>query len=327
MKYNVVEDRHNVKRYVSNNMDDQLIEMRGERYAAYRKEFELARINHIRPDRPTQISFEINSWCNLECKMCFWSYRNKPKRNYLPLTVLEDIARQAKELQIPSLWLGAFTEPMLHPQFTDVLRIIEKAEPVDYWITTNATVMTEEISDIITDIPLTKLSISLDAASAETYKKIRGGNLDAVERNIDKFLEVRSRKNSKLPFLRVTFVEQDENRHEVEAFIDKWKDIADVVDIQTLFDFSWLQKKPEEIPDSELNNFKCPEPFYHLTIRHDGRYSPCCNGMYESDSYVNVKDMSILDYWRSPELIEFARKIDQKIYEGCCRRCLASVNL
>ncbi|MCL1867239.1 MAG: radical SAM protein, partial [Oscillospiraceae bacterium] len=244
MEHKIIEDRNNVKRFVSADIDRQLIQMRGVKFAAYRNEFDLARSKHIRPDRPTDLYLELVSWCNLSCKMCMRSFKKitPESKSFMSMEMVEKLSAQAKELQIPTIWLGAFTEPTLHPNFAEVTRKFAEAQPLDYWLTTNGTLLSDSVCELITDIPLTKLCVSLDAATPQNYKRIRGGDLDTVERNIHRFLEIREKKKSKLPFLRVTFVEQDDNRDEFESFVEKWRNIADVVDLQKLFDFSLVGK-------------------------------------------------------------------------------------
>ena len=67
------------------------------------------------------------------------------------------------------------------------------------------------------------IDISVDAASNETYKKIRvGGDLDVTRSNILKLLKLREEANSKTKII-VSFVEQKENSHEVEDFKNYWQ--------------------------------------------------------------------------------------------------------
>ena len=320
-------DRNDIQRIVINDIDKRLIEIKGGSYIEYRKEFDAARSHHIRPERPIQLTIELNSWCNLRCKMCMWNYSKNPSKAYMPLEMINDIAKQAKDLKIPSIWLGAFNEITLYPYFSKSLRKFSEAAPIDYWMSTNGTLLSKEISELIIDIPLTKLSVSLDAANPETYKKIRGGNLEQVERNIYRFFEIRENKRSKLPFLRLTFVEQEENRNEYEQFVDKWKNLADIIDLQKQVDFSYMKKHINEISIPENNNFICYYPFYVVTIRHDGRFQPCCSGMYKSNNYLNINDMSISEYWGNTKTVKFADIIDKRNYAGCCKRCVASIAL
>jgi MoaA/NifB/PqqE/SkfB family radical SAM enzyme len=215
----------------------------------------------------------------------------------------------------------------LHPEFITLLYRFADIAPQDYWLTTNGTRLSAELAEALVDIPLTKLCVSLDAASAETYKAVRGGDYDKVIANVTRFLEIREKKGSRLPFLRVTFVEQDINRHEIDLFREKWENTADIVDIQKQFDFSVILKDISALTPAGYGGYDCIDPYYHLVIRHDGQLLPCCLGTYETDMPVYLKDIGISDYWNSRELLSFVQTIRDKRYIDCCKRCMSSIKV
>ena len=51
------------------------------------------------------------------------------------------------------------------------------------------------------------------------------------------FAELKAKRNAKWPLLRVSFVEQDGNRHERDEFIRFWSDYADMIDVQAFHNF------------------------------------------------------------------------------------------
>ena len=59
------------------------------------------------------------------------------------------------------------------------------------------------------DCGVTQLFFSIDAASKETYDKIRkGSDWDKVMKNINYFLDLKKKKGKKLPVTRVNFCRQ-----------------------------------------------------------------------------------------------------------------------
>jgi radical SAM protein with 4Fe4S-binding SPASM domain len=169
--------------------------------------------------------------------------------------------------------------------------------------------------------------VSFDAATPETYKVIRGGDYKVVEQNVMNFLELKERKGSVLPFLRVTFVEMDENKHEIGMFKERWEGLADIIDVQKMFDFSVVQRDPALIQEIDYGNYDCVDPYYLIVIKHDGQMLPCCKATYEATSAVYVQDIGLLDYWNSPQTLKFFDSIQQKRYIDCCKRCMASIKL
>ena len=75
----------------------------------------------------------------------------------------------------------------------------------------------------------------MDALTPETYSKVRVGSikLDRVIKNIETFLELRSKGNYKLPLVGVSFVKMKQNEHELENFINFWKNKVDMISIQS----------------------------------------------------------------------------------------------
>lgn len=318
------EDRTNINRYLGKTADRRLAEIKGSAFAEYRRVFETARQKKVRTPWPIEISLGLTSYCNLLCKMCYRNYLPDNGKQYMPLEMVDEIVRQCKELNISSFWLGSFTEGLLHP---DILYIIKKCGEVhalDYWFTTNGTLLTEDIARTMIENGVTKLHVSLDAATPESYKKIRGGNLEAVERNIRRFLELRKKMDSELPMLRVTMVEQDENRDEIDAFVEKWTGVADIVDVQKLTDYSILQNDVLDRESYKHTFFDCYYPFYQLSITYDGRIWPCPCPVFNSGHPVYLKDMTLKEYWNSEEILGIVHAIENnEDYYDCCLKCLS----
>ena len=237
------EDRANINRYLGRAADRRLAEIKGHEFTEYRRVFEMARVEKVRTKWPIEVSLGLTSYCNLLCKMCYRNYIPDAGKKYMPIEMVDEIVEQCKELHISSFWLGSFTEGLLHPDILYIIKKCGEVQALDYWFTTNGTLLNEEIAKAMIESGVTKLHVSLDAATPETYKKIRGGNLQVVENNVRKFLELRKSMGSELPMLRVTMVEQEDNKGEIEEFVEKWTGVADIVDVQKMTDYSILENE------------------------------------------------------------------------------------
>ena len=81
---------------------------------------------------------------------------------------------------------------------------------------------------------LTRIRFSLDAFSAESYPKVRVElYLWKKLKNIETFLNLKEQGNYKLPVTGVSFVKMKHNEHELDDFINYWRDRVDMVSIQT----------------------------------------------------------------------------------------------
>lgn len=298
-----------------------LSQLKGKTYDEYRKKWEQCGSEQIDCGMPLQLNIELTANCNLRCKMCYRNYDIKVREGTLSVDDVMLLVKQFSEMQIPSLWLSG-GEPLLHPNIQEILRAFALVKPVDYWMVTNGLLLSEEIAETVVDAGLTWLSISIDASTADTYKKIRGGDYQSLLNNIDQFLAIRAEKGSKLPFLRVSFINMEENKGEETSFIEYWKDKADIIDIQTLADYHDLDQFTKE--DVLNAQYKCTAPFTLVSVLPNGDIIPCCNGFYGEKSRFNIHNITLKEYWASEYHTKFANSIKQKKYSKECIDCIKS---
>ena len=172
--------------------------------------------------------------------MCYQGFRNDTTKSTLQLEDLEKIFFNFKKNQLDALLLSA-SEPLLYKNFGKVLDMAKTSEIMDQFLFTNGTLLNQKNSEIILNSSLTRLFVSIDAATEKTYDKVRipvnkkimnSGRLSLIEKNIKNFINLRNKYKKKLPLVRVSFVALETNVHEVNTFIDKWVDIVDSVEIQ-----------------------------------------------------------------------------------------------
>ena len=313
------EDRGTIHRITTSDCDRYLSELKGISYREYRKNWDCQDEMYMEKQRhPLQLNIQLTSYCNLRCKMCYFNFIDNKTHEHMSMSLVDQIVKEAKELHIESLWLGSFTECLLHPNIIEVMEKFAQVEPLDYWLATNGTLLNKKIAKKALELAVTWLTISLDAATPQTYRLIRGGDLDVVERNILEFLNIREKKNSRLPFLRVSFVDMKENHAELEAFKKKWENVADKIDIQTLVDYS------EDAVNAPVDeSFVCKDPFRLLSIKYNGELLPCCNCAYKDcGQQFYLQDMSIKEFWESPFHKELVESLRIKHYKPCCMDCV-----
>ena len=170
-----MEDRGTVKRFENFDYEEYLAQRKGESYREYRRAWNQTGNMMEKHPHPLQLNIELTSFCNLRCKMCYYNFFENKTREYMSMELVDQIVKEAKQLRTESIWLGAYSEALLHPHMVEILRKFAEVESEDYWLLTNGTLLSKEISETLVDIPLTWLSVSLDAATQETYKKVRGG--------------------------------------------------------------------------------------------------------------------------------------------------------
>ena len=81
---------------------------------------------------------------------------------------------------------------------------------------------------------MTRLQVSIDAVTQETYDKVRpGGSLQKVIKNLDNFLNLKIKLKNPTPLVRVNFVKTNQNEFELEEFLKFWEKV-DMIEYKNL---------------------------------------------------------------------------------------------
>ena len=151
---------------------------------------------------PKCFEFEIDNICNLECVMCdgkFSSLIRQNRENLPPIvspyndSFVEEVAHYIPYLQ-EAKFLGG--EPFLTPLYYKIWdKIIELNPGLSISITTNATVLTKKVKQVLTSLNA-RIILSIDSVNKETYELIRqNANFEKVMENIQYFLKYSNENN------------------------------------------------------------------------------------------------------------------------------------
>ena len=311
-------------KYQKKDVNVKLSGILGEDFKKYREDFEKTQ-NYIKtkfiPDFPITVSLELLNRCNLNCIMCYKKHHRQPKAE-LTLDVLQKIMNECKENKLPSIALGLGAEILMYKNIKELLSMVKTAGIQDIFFGTNGVLLNDELIELIVKNKITRVKISLDAATKETYKKIRGFDLlKRVEENIEKIIACKKKYNRSLPMIRLSFVVMDINRHETQRFVDKWKNKVDYIDFQRCIDFSHVDK-PIEINQQVIKDSFCAYPFYSLNIWADGAISPCCTFYGRKLIFGNIYNETLKNIWQSEKMKKIREHIVSKRFNPVCQRCL-----
>ena len=178
----------------------------------------------------------------------------------------------------------------------------------------------------------------MDAATSETYDKVRIpvtknvqkiNRLIKIEENIKEFVKLRNKSGKQLPLTRVSFVALKDNSHEIDAFINKWIDIVDSVEIQkenSIKIYNKIHKiKNGEIKDVIIKSDKkyhCNEPWGQVTINSDGSVGPCCNTVGRNIEIGNVLEKGLAQIWNDKKMMEIRNGFKTNSPNQICKLCL-----
>jgi radical SAM protein with 4Fe4S-binding SPASM domain len=304
----------------------------GKRYQAYREKWQKgSRMEPI--DFPAHIDFELVDDCNLRCIMCprndvikeATGLESLGSKTVLSFETFKRVIDEGKRYGLTAVDFGQGAEALILKNIGDYVRYARDAGFIDIRLTTNGQYLTEHKSEELIDAGLRYLAVSLDAIRPETYAQIRLDHKHRATRdlmlsvnNLERFLEIRRRKGSPFPVVRVSFAVMAENETEQEEFFDYWKDKVDFVDFQFLVDFT-VRDRP--------NDFVCNEPFRRVAVWADGTVAPCCSFLGKKLPMGDANSKSIKEIWDGELFKQFRTNDLAKNHPEPCQQCKASRSL
>lgn len=308
----------------------------GQRYVRYREDYQRYITNvaggyQFLPDFPLTMVMELVNRCNLDCIMCDQGFRNDAKKVSLDTVVLKKMFDEFKLRRLPALILSV-SEPFLYKNIQSVFDMASDADIMDVFLVTNGTLLTDKYADMVLNSTVTRLFVSLDAASSDTYDVVRpvakgrseDGRLAEIESNIRNFVRKRDQAGLTLPIVRVSFVLMDKNKHELESFIHKWENIVDSIEIQQEVSIDAYDQLKSGVPIQWMSSSKhegplrCSEPWGQMTVYASGQVSPCCNLVGNKLPIGNINTESIGAIWTGTEM---SRVRDSFLNDKPCNVC------
>lgn len=141
---------------------------------------------------PIYVRIKPTNLCNQNCYYCGSKDNNVPenrKYNYcemIPWNKMQEIIEDISDMGVRAVTFSGGGEPLVYPYIEDTLELV-KEKQIDYSIITNGQELEGRKAELLSDAKW--IRISLESASADTYKKIRGVNtFDRVIRNIKNFV-------------------------------------------------------------------------------------------------------------------------------------------
>jgi len=219
---------------------------------------------------PFEVAIGITNRCNLDCTFCPNKYSKMPRGN-ISLDLLDYLLAQVAPY-VDMVDLSFDGEPFLHPEWEKCVELCHK-HGVRAILQTNCLMLDEAVIHKIFQVGLDAIILSIDAATRETYYRLKpGGDYRRVMKNAERFLQF-SHGNRRRPHITIQFVRSPENAHEKNAFINRWEGKgADFIRIKPMFNFSG------SVGNTYLrqDNKPCILLWTSLSIHWNGTVPLCC---------------------------------------------------
>lgn len=131
--------------------------------------------------------------CNHSCPHCL--YRGWHSKDYLDKDRLFEIVEELKDLGLEAIEFCGGGEPTLHPDFSEILRVVS-SKGIAIGLLTNGSTLNEQYKDFIDNCSY--IRISLDSIKLNTYLKMHGSSdLFKVINGIEEAVKYRNEIKSK----------------------------------------------------------------------------------------------------------------------------------
>ncbi|MFZ2410001.1 MAG: radical SAM protein, partial [Candidatus Methanoperedens sp.] len=297
--------------------------------------------------KPYKIEIEHSTICDKQCIFCEHTHWNELKRR-----ITLDQVKQIVD-PLPSLrWINITGEGsnFLNKDFVPIIKHLRNRH-INVNFVDEFDFLDDKIARILIDIGINSIYVSFDAATKETYEKIKKGcDYDKALSNIRKLLEFKQELNSPFPVLHFRFIVTTLNYKEMPDYIEliaslKNRGVRARVEFVGLLTFPEIESyymPLEDIPENILVRTyeNALRHNINLYVTHAGTCLPsmnrcaawtepyvliggevisCCaiimsnkRGFLRENSFGNAYATPFIDIWNSEKYRNFRRSVNKK---------------
>jgi len=274
---------------------------------------------------PPVVLIDPTNACNLGCPLCPTGQRRQARPVGLMSFdlyrgLIDEVARRSYKVVLHN-----WGEPLLHPRIADMVSYAtERGLATE--MSSNLTTLPDALLSDLVRARLTRLVVSVDGATQESYESYRrGGDLAAVHGNLARLAEAKRRFGSRLPTVEVQTLVMRGNEHELEALrsqalglgADRWE--AGFVIVNTLDPSQVSRWLPTTAAHSRYDlstladrlnrpGHRCSWLWRSTVINWDGTVCPCCNFDRREAELGDLKTSSLSKVWNG-EPYQNARRL------------------
>ncbi len=302
---------------------------------------------------PRRLVFELTNACNLNCVMC-----GRNAADFKPTVFDMDVFRSFEPLMdiVEEVTLMGWGEPTIHPNFIEMLQIIDNHGARKYFCTNGMNL--GKIKDAIFDYQVDVFAVSLDGATDETNSRIRrGSKIDQIVDDLKDIVRMKKERGLKYPWINFVFCAMRSNIEELPEMVRLAAEIG-IEEVKvvylTVFEENLLEESLWGYEDLVRNIFeetirtadelgivlKLPhyigedvaEDKYHkdcfvtwrdFFLGSDGYVRPCMSTPIQFFPYD--KEKAFMELWNASQYQKYRESVnDQSDMDDPCRRCYQS---
>jgi MoaA/NifB/PqqE/SkfB family radical SAM enzyme len=285
---------------------------------------------------PEYLQIDICGFCNLACEMCPQGEAGTVKeKGMMDFGLFKEMVDKAKGAGIFSVLLVMTGEPLMHPQFIEMVKYA-KSKELKVQSSTNCTLLTREKAREIIESGLDEIILSFDTMDKASYENFRkGAKFEEVFSNIINFLELRKELRSNKPLVVMQnlqpYPRTKNPRPQIEKnFLAAFSKYDNIWIMPKYFcDWSGIMHNTRDF--SYVDNTKkfqgkyrlCEAIYHRLVVSWDGKALACCNDFLRAQVVGDLCRQSVMEAWNSPAFVDLRKKLIAKEYARLplCKSC------
>lgn len=269
---------------------------------------------------PFSVQIDICSACNMKCSFCFHSDLEAISQANIKFGVMtyelfckiiDDMKHQWKQNGkiVKKLRLFKVGEPLLHPQLCEMVQYAKEAGVAEcIEITTNGTLLNENLSKKLIQAGLDILNISINGINEEQYRTVCQYNLNFREfqKQIKYFFDRRQQCKVFLKYSDIGY-----SQKEKDQFYQLFENCCDEIFVETISSSLWQDTNvASKITGSQKGTYGqelkekkvCPFLFTTMVINDQGIVHLCCVDWKCQYLLGDLKRDRIADIWNGDKL-------------------------
>ncbi len=253
--------------------------------------------------------------------------------------------------------LSQYGESLMHPRIIDMVSYARK-RGVFVRITTNATLLSPELSRKLIKAEISHMLVSIDSCTGGLYEKIRiGAIFEKVIANIKTLLKLKQDLNSAYPIVSFNTTLNKDNIHEMTDMVrfcirefgipptftkmytygeesrgQKCLGLSDVRYINETYEYAKshnldvvcenMETLYRDIVYPPKGNRPCFFPYYTTAVTWDGKVYPCCMYFDEQLTFGDLSRQSFKQVWNGDKYQQFRYQLRlDRDSISLCRSC------
>lgn len=254
---------------------------------------------------PPSVQIEPTNACFVNCVTCCRSESSRPV-GYMDFGLFKKIVDDAAKIGVKRILPFVLGEPLMHPQFVEMIRYI-KSKDLGFHLITNGGLLTPKLAEAILSAGVTSadyITFSQLGFSKEVHEKVmRGIQHDRVVENLHSLVNLRKQKGMSGPVIETVFYSIPQNQHELQSFLEYWGKFVDhAIYGGTAVEAFISQKLPTRPKDRT-----CTMIWERMAVLWNGDVAICGEDMDGKYLIGNMRDSSIQEVWQGEKMVEYQK--------------------